>query len=77
MQAEYVWEELYQAAVIGTDYKELPERIRAAKAATDERLHDLQADHGGTHEERHAISDSLAGLNGLRHELERRSRTTG
>ena len=48
----YVWEQLYQAAIVETDDKKLPNLVRAAKAAIDTRLHDLQLDHGGTPEER-------------------------
>jgi len=73
----YVWEASYQAAIIETDGKKLASRILAAKATLDARLHELQMDHGGTTEEKHAISDALAGLNGLRRELETRSPETG
>jgi hypothetical protein len=72
MRADYVWDESYKAAVLETDDKKLPDRIRAAKGAIDTRLHELQADHGGTPEERLAITDALAGLNVLRRELETR-----
>jgi hypothetical protein len=77
MRADYVWDESYKAAVLETDDKKLPDRIRAAKGAIDTRLHELQMDHGGTPEERLAITDALAGLNVLRRELERRSQDTG
>jgi hypothetical protein len=77
MQADYVWQESYQAAMIETDDKMLPNRLQLAKAAIDTRLHDLQMDHGGTPEERQAISDALAGLNILRRELEKRSSEKG
>jgi hypothetical protein len=73
MRAEYVWEEVYKAAIVETDDGELPNRIQAAKAAIDNRLHDLQMDHGRTPEERQAIRDALAGLIILRRELERHS----
>ncbi len=77
MKAHYVWEESYEAAVLETDDKKLPKRIQAAKSAIDDRLHDLQTDHGGMPEERQAISDALAGLNVLRRELQIRSHETG
>jgi hypothetical protein len=77
MRADYVWDESYKAAVLETDDKKVPDRIRAAKGAIDTRLHELQMDHGGTPEERLAITDALAGLNVLRRELERRSQDTG
>jgi hypothetical protein len=77
MKAHYVWEESYQAAILETDDKKLQNRIQAAKAAIDNRLHELQFDHGGTPEERQAITDALGGLNVLRRELQIRSHETG
>jgi hypothetical protein len=77
MKAHYVWEESYQAAILETDDKKLPNRLQAAKAAIDNRIHELQADHGGTPEEWQAITDALGGLNVLRRELQIRSRETG
>lgn len=77
MRADYVWDESYKAAVLETDDNKLPDRIRAAKGAIDTRLNELQMDHGGTPEERLAITDALAGLNVLRRELERRRQETG
>jgi hypothetical protein len=77
MKADYVWEEVYAAAVLETDDTNMPNRLHAAKAALDARLHELQLDHGGAPEERQAISDALAGLNALRGELERRSHIEG
>jgi hypothetical protein len=70
MQGDNVWEEIYKAALLETDTRKLPESLQAAKATIDDRLQVLQADHGGTPEERQAISDALAGLNVLRRELE-------
>jgi hypothetical protein len=61
-----VWIEPYKAAILETDSTKLPNRIRTAKAAIDDRLHELQLHHGGTPEERQAISDALANLNVLR-----------
>jgi hypothetical protein len=77
MKAHYVWEESYEAAILETDDKKLPNRLQAAKAAIDNRLHELQFDHGGTPEERQAITDALGGLNVLRRELQIRSHETG
>jgi hypothetical protein len=73
MKAHSVWEKPYEATVVETDGKQLPSRLRIAKAAIDDRLHELQLAHGGTPEERRAISDALADLNVLRRELEARS----
>ena len=73
MRVDYVWQGSYQAAILETDDNKLPNRLQAAKAAIDNRLHDLQRDHGGTPEERQAITDALGGLIVLRRELQIRS----
>ena len=73
MNANYAWKESYQAANLEIDCEKLPKLIRTAKAAIDARLHELQLDHGGTPEERQAISDALSNLNVIRRELERGS----
>jgi hypothetical protein len=65
MKPHYVWEESYEAAMLGTDDKNLPNLLQAAKAAIDTRLHQLQFD-GGSPEERQAITNALGGLNVLR-----------
>lgn len=77
MKADYPWQELYEAAILETDNAKLLTRLPAVKAAIDSRLQELQADHGGTPEEREAISDALVGLNVLRKELQERSHETG
>jgi len=77
MKADYVWEEVHAAAILETDDAKLPNRLHVAKAAIDDRLHELQLDHGGSPEERQAIGDALAGLNVVRRELERRSHVEG
>jgi len=64
MRAEYVWEEVYKAALVETDEGELPNRIQTAKVASDNRLYELQMDRGGTPEERQALSDALGGQRG-------------
>jgi hypothetical protein len=51
MLADYVWEEVYAAAILETDDTKLPNRLHVAKAAIDDRLHELQLDHGGSPEE--------------------------
>jgi len=61
MRAEYVWEKVYKAAMLETNVKELPNRIQAAKAAIDDRLYDLQQDHGGAPQERQATAMHLQG----------------
>lgn len=72
MKTEYVWENAYETAILETDYLKLLELLQAAKSAIDDRLHDLLLDHGGTPEERRAISDALQGLTVLRREVETR-----
>jgi len=73
MSADYVWKESYWAALAETDDEQLRERLRAAKGAIDARLHEMQMDHGGTPEEREAITAALNGLNALRRELQGRA----
>ena len=77
MRADYVWQGSYQAAILETSDNKLPNRLQTAKAAIDNRLHDLQRDYGGTPAERQAITDALGGLNVLRRELQIRSYKTG
>jgi len=77
MRADYVWQVSYQAAILETDDNKLPNRLQGAKAAIDNRIHELQTDHGGTPEEWQAITDALGGLNVLRRELKIRSYKTG
>lgn len=73
MRTDYVWDGLYEAAILETDYTKLPNRLQAAKTAIDARLHDLLLDHGGTPEERQAIDDALQSLKVLGKEAESRS----
>jgi hypothetical protein len=73
VRARYIWEESYQAAILETNDTKLHKRILDAKAGIDTRLHELRMDHGGTPEERQAITDALAGLSVLRRELQLRS----
>ena len=69
MTTVYVWKGPYEAAILETNNETLPKRIQAAKAALDNRLQELQLDHGGTPEERQAIEDAVHDLNALRKEL--------
>ena len=75
LETAYVWKEPYNAALLETDRGKLQKRLTAAKAAIDARLHELQSDHGGTPEERQALSDALGNLNVVRRELESSSGT--
>ena len=69
----YVWEGLYETAILETDDKKLPDCLQAAKVAINSRLQELQADRGSAPEELRAIADALHGLKVLRTELEKRS----
>ncbi len=73
MEFKYAWQELYSIAIVETDSEILPIRVQRAKSAIYSRLHELQLDHGGTIDERQAISDALQGLNVLRQEIQRRN----
>jgi len=64
----YSWEGIYEAAVLETDFSRLPERIKAAQAAIDSRMREIQADHNGTSAERAAIQSALAGIRILKRE---------
>ena len=70
MDSRYVWHDLYKAALVETERTKLQQSLHVAKAAIDDRLQELQADHGGTQEERRSISDALSNLNIIRRELE-------
>ena len=69
----YVWEELYEAAILETDDKKLPDSLQAAKVAIQSRLQEIQADRNSPPEELQAIVDALHGLKVLRTELEKRT----
>ena len=61
----------YRAAMVEIECSQLPGRIEVAQQAIQHRLRDLEQDHGGTPEERQAISDALRGLDVLRKETSR------
>ena len=71
MNTEQTWQELYQLAVLETDWLEMEDRVRAAETAIEHRLHELNLDHGGAPEENQAVLDAVQRLNGLRGELAR------
>ncbi|HUD64832.1 MAG TPA: hypothetical protein VMQ17_09650 [Candidatus Sulfotelmatobacter sp.] len=77
MNADYPWQELYEAAVLETDDTELLKRLPVAKAAIDASLQELQTNHGGTSEEREAIRKALVGLTVLNRELQARAHDSG
>ena len=63
---EYKWQEVYQAALLETDWSKMEERLRAAEAALQARKREFALDHGGTPEENQAIEDALRSLGCLR-----------
>jgi hypothetical protein len=48
MTTTYGWHQLYEAAVLETDWSQMEERIRAAECAIRERLHGVSQNQGGT-----------------------------
>jgi hypothetical protein len=63
------WEQLYQAAVLETDWSKIEEHVHAADSAISARQHELSIDHGGTPEEKQRIQDALSALSVLRREV--------
>lgn len=60
------WQDLYEQAILETDWQRLKERITAAERAIDERL---SLDGRVDDEERDALQKATASLRGLRQEL--------
>jgi hypothetical protein len=65
----YKWHELYNAAVLETNWTQIESRIQAAEAAISGRLQEFGLDHGGTPEENQAIVDALDRLKRLRSDV--------
>ncbi len=66
MNTTYKWHELYETALLETDWSKMEERIESAESAIKERLHEFSLNHGGTPEENRAIVETLGRLNALR-----------
>jgi hypothetical protein len=62
------WDNLYQAAILETDWSKIEERIQAADFAISSRLQELATKHGVT-AEKQRIEDALSGLRALRREV--------
>ena len=81
IMTDYKWHEVYQAAVLETDWSKMEQRIQAAEAVLHERKREFDADHGGAPEENQAIEAALRGLSVLRMDaaswLERQEPKTG
>jgi hypothetical protein len=69
MKMNYSWNPLYTAAVLETDWSNMPERIRAVESAITNRLHEFSLDHGGTPDENQAMMDVVHRLAVLRSDL--------
>jgi hypothetical protein len=65
MANRYSWQEKYEAAILETDRDQMMARRIAAQKAIDARLREIQADHGGTIEERQSLMDAMLGLRAL------------
>jgi hypothetical protein len=63
------WYELYETAVLETDWTKIEERIQAAESAIHERLREFSVNHGGTQEENQAIAVALNSLHVLRSDV--------
>ena len=63
------WKNLYQAAILETDWSKIEGRIQAADSSISTRLHEFSLNHGGTPKENQAIADALNGLTILRREV--------
>lgn len=63
------WLPQYKAALLELDHSRLRERIAVARKAITVRMLILAQDHGGTPEERQAMTDALSGLAMLEVEL--------
>jgi len=59
MDTEYVWQELYIAAVLETDWSKIEQKIREAGNGMRARLHEFSMNHGGTPEENQEIAKAL------------------
>jgi hypothetical protein len=60
------WKNLYQAAILETDWSKLQERIEAAESAMHARLNELSLDPSSSLEESRAIADALNRVDILR-----------
>jgi len=63
------WQELYNVAVLESDWSTIEERIDASESAIKGKLLEFSLNHGGTPEENQAILDATSKLNILRAEV--------
>ena len=69
MSTTFNWHESYRAALLETDWTKMKERLQAAESEICKRKHVLSMDHGGTPEERQAITDALNGMKSMQAEV--------
>jgi hypothetical protein len=69
VRTTYGWQELYESALLETDWLKIDEKIQLAEGRIRARLHEFSMNHGGTLEENQAIEDALDGLDVLRKEV--------
>jgi hypothetical protein len=65
----YVWYESYKAVVLETDWTKMHDRIQSGECKIRDRQREFSEDHGGTPQERHAISRALTGMRTLQTEV--------
>ena len=71
MNAEQTWQKVYLVAALETDWSKMEDRIRAAETAIEQRVQELNLDHGGTPEENLAILATVQKLIAIRGDLAR------
>jgi hypothetical protein len=67
---ESEWQKLYHAAVLETDWTQMPQRIAAAEAAIKAKLEEFSKNHGGSVTENQAIVSALTSLKAVRKDYE-------
>ena len=68
----YSWQRPYELAILEIDRAKLPALIKAAEAAIDARIAEIQSMNDGTPDEMQAIEDAHSGLRLLNNELRRK-----
>jgi len=65
----YVWYKSYKAVILETDWTKMHDRIQSAECKIHDRQRVLSEDHGGTPQERQAITKALNAMRTLRTEV--------
>jgi hypothetical protein len=69
--SKHNWRESYQTAVLESDWTKMHALIQMAECEIRERRNVLSEDHGGTPEERQALTDATNGLRCLLDDADR------